>query len=310
MTLTPQERAEGKEDKAAAPEEVLETERASLVTGLVIARAWRDPEFKDRLLSDPKDVLTQAGLELPPGLEIKVVADTPTVKYVNMTRWTSEPAELLPLFQKLFREMLPLPQGNEIRLIQNTEQCVCLVVPLAPKEPETITDVDLLRRLAPRAAIWATTESLINSTEFTEAFIDILGVGVEAELASTTTTVLAETQAVSLTNIVLGETESAATTTTAVAEAEIFAVEAEVTASTTSLAAEAEATAVEAEAVATTTTLAAEAEVVAVEAEAAATTTTAAAEAEVTAVEAEAAATTSTVVAEAEAVAVAAIVLT
>ena len=283
MTLTPEERVA---HVAIAPEEVLEGERSSLVTGMVIARAWRDPDYLARLLSSPEEVLTAAGLEIPPGVEVRVVADTPTVRYVNMTRWTSEPEELVPLF----REMLPLPQGNEIRLIQNTEQAVCLVVPLAPAEPETLTDVDLLRRLAPRAAIWATNESLVNTVQFTEAVLDILGGGVEAELASTTTTVLAETQAISLTFTVLGETEAATTTTT--------------------VAAEAEATAFEAEAIATTTTLAAEAEIAAIEAEAAATTTTAAAEAEVTAVEAEAAVTSTTAFAEAEAVAVAAIVLT
>jgi len=283
MTLTPEERVE---HVTIAPEEVLESERSSLVTGMVIARAWRDPGYLDRLLSSPAEVLTAAGLEIPPGVEVRVVADTPTVRYISMTRWTSEPEELVPLF----REMLPLPQGNEIRLIQNTEQCVCLVVPLAPAEPETLTDVDLLRRLAPRAAIWATNESLVNTVQFTEAVLDILGGGVEAELASTTTTVLAETQAISLTFAVLGETEAAATTTTVVAEAE--------------------ATALEAEAIATTTTLAAEAEIAAVEAEAAATTTTAAAEAEVTTVEVEAAVTSTTAFAEAEAVAIAAIVLT
>lgn len=283
MTLTPQERDE---HVTIAPEEVLEGERSSLVTGMVVARAWRDPDYLDRLLASPRQVLTAAGLEIPPGVEVRVVADTPTVRYVNMTRWTSEPQELVPLF----REMLPLPEGNEIRLIQNTEQAVCLVVPLAPAEPETITDVDLLRRLAPRAAIWATTESLVNTTEFTEAVLDILGEITEAEAISTTTSVLAETQLISLATAVLGETEAAATTTT--------------------LAAEAEVTAIEAEAVATSTTLAAEAEVAAIEAEAAATTTTAAAEAEVTAVEAEAALTSTTALAEAEAVAVAAIVLT
>ena len=225
MTLTPEERVE---HVTIAPEEVLEGERSSLVTGLVIARAWRDPDYLDRLLASPREVLTAAGLEIPPGVEVRVVADTPTVRYVNMTRWTSEPQELVPLF----REMLPLPKGNEIRLIQNTEQAVCLVVPLAPAEPETITDVDLLRRLAPRAAIWATTESLVNTTQFTEA-------------------------AISLTWAVLGEAEAAATTTTVAAEAEATALEAEAIATTSTLAAEAEATAIEAEAVATTTTLAA-----------------------------------------------------
>jgi hypothetical protein len=157
-----------------------------------------------------------------------------------MTSWTSESEELLPLL----REMLPLPQGREIRLIQNTEQAVCLVVPLAPPEPETLTDVELLRRLAPRAAIWATSESLVNSVQFTEGIIDILGAAVEAELVSTTTTALAETQAISLTNIVLGEAEATGTTTTAAAEAEVTAVEAEAEAVATSSTALAEAEAV------------------------------------------------------------------
>ena len=241
MTLTPEERVA---QVRIAPEEVLEGERSALATGMVIARAWRDPDFLDRLVASPRDVLTAAGLELPSGVDVRVVVDTPTVRYIHMTSWTSESEELLPLL----REMLPLPQGREIRLIQNTEQAVCLVVPLAPPEPETLTDVELLRRLAPRAAIWATSESLVNSVQFTEGIIDILGAAVEAELVSTTTTALAETQAISLTNIVLGEAEATATTTTAAAEAEVTAVEAEA----------------EAEAVATSSTALAEAEAVAV----------------------------------------------
>ncbi|MGD0609340.1 MAG: hypothetical protein ABSA53_37900 [Streptosporangiaceae bacterium] len=259
MTLTPEERVA---QVRIAPEEVLEGERSALATGMVIARAWRDPDFLDRLVSSPGEVLTAAGLELPSGVGVRVVVDTPVVKHIHLTSWTSEPEELLPLL----RELLPLPEGSEVRLIQNTEQAVCLVVPLAPPEPETLTDVELLRRLAPRAAIWATSESLVNSVQFTEGVIDILGAAVEAELVSTTTTAVAETQAISLTNIVLGEAESAATTTTVAAEAEAlaFAVEAEAATTTTTVAAEAEAAAMEAEAVATTSTVLAEAEAVAV----------------------------------------------
>lgn len=364
MTLTPEERVT---NDLIAPEEVLESERGSLVTGMVIARAWRDAEYRDRLLSRPSEVLVAAGLHIPDGVGVRVFEDTPQIRHVALTSLTSEPAELLPLL----REQLPLPEGSELRLIQNTGQAVCLVVPLAPAEPELFTDVEKLRRLAPRASVFASgdvvqsmaeafgaseaalvgaaevsaqssasvfssasaessastessasasaasaawlanTEAVVNDVAAVN-FADVALAGFEAEAASTTTTVFAETQvgaitfAAALTHTVTfgAEAEAVATTTTAAAEAEAAAVEAAAAATTVAVATE------EAEAVATTTTLVAEAEVAAVEAEAAATTTTAAAEAEVAAVEVEAAATTTTVAAEAEAVAVVAIVLT
>jgi hypothetical protein len=269
-----------------APEELLETDRASLITGMIVARAWRDPEFRDRLVRDPKDVLAAEGLRIPAGVAVRVFEDTPEIKHVALTTWTSEPEELLPLF----RELLPLPEGSEVRLIQNTEQAVCLVIPLAPAGPETVTDVDRLRRLAPRASVWVTNVSVVENLQVAAIAIDAALAGTAVEAASIATSLDIATQAITVTNIVVGETEAAATTTT--------------------VAAEAEATAVEAEAVATTTTVLAEAEVAAVEAEAAATTTTAAAEVEVAGVEFEAAATSTTAVAEAEVISVAAIVLT
>ena len=54
MTLSPEERVR---HHVIAPEEVLESERGRLITGLVIARAWRDPDYLARLLAGPGDVL-------------------------------------------------------------------------------------------------------------------------------------------------------------------------------------------------------------------------------------------------------------
>ncbi len=42
----------------------------------VIARAWSDPDFKARLLSDPKVVLVGYGIDLPTGLNLKIVENT------------------------------------------------------------------------------------------------------------------------------------------------------------------------------------------------------------------------------------------
>jgi hypothetical protein len=38
----------------------------------IVARAWADPAFKNRLLSDPHTVLREHGMELPPGARVQI----------------------------------------------------------------------------------------------------------------------------------------------------------------------------------------------------------------------------------------------
>lgn len=49
--------------------------------GLIVARAWADDAFKARLLTDPKSVLRENGLEPPAGAEVRIVEDTPEVRH-------------------------------------------------------------------------------------------------------------------------------------------------------------------------------------------------------------------------------------
>ncbi len=285
MTLTPEERAVG---DVIVPEDVLESERGRLITGLVIARAWRDPGYLERLRDDPAEVLAAAGLRLPPGVTIRVFQDTPTVRHVALTSLTSEGEEMLPLL----RELLPLPEGSEVRLIQNTGQALCLVVPLAPAEPEALTDVEVLRRLAPRASVRASGDvvqsmaeafaaseaALVGAAEVSaegsaqasvfasgdvvqsaaEAFVQseaaLLGAAEAsaATAAQSSSAAAAAAQAAASTSVSVNTNQ--VTNTFAVAEAQVDAVAQAAVA----------VAGVEAEAVATTTTAAAEAEAVAV----------------------------------------------
>ncbi|HMD87029.1 MAG TPA: NHLP leader peptide family RiPP precursor [Terriglobia bacterium] len=48
----------------------------------IIAKAWMDDGFKARLISEPRVTLQAEGQELPPGVEIRVVADTETVQHL------------------------------------------------------------------------------------------------------------------------------------------------------------------------------------------------------------------------------------
>ena len=47
-----------------------------LLWSQIVARAWCDEGFMKRLLSDPRSVLAEHDLEVPPGTEVEVVLGT------------------------------------------------------------------------------------------------------------------------------------------------------------------------------------------------------------------------------------------
>jgi|SRR3954454_12152119 hypothetical protein len=300
MSLRPEEGAGTPVDERVliAPDEVLESERSSVITGLVIARAWRDPGYRSRLLSSPRDVLIDEGLEIPDGMAIRAFADTPRIRHIHLTSLTTEAEELVPVF----RELLPLPAGSEIRLIQNTEQALCLVVPLAPPEPQTLTDVDVLRRLAPRASAFAAGDVI--ATVVSDAFMEAAGEAAAAAAAAaavnttqtetatatafaqesgevvTTTSVEGYATSVIDGTSVAAQTADAMSTSEAAADTSVSTQTSSVTLTNTYTTTDVSTTSFEATSTVTTQTTAAETTLTAAELEAVATTTSAVAEGE------------------------------
>ena len=58
--------------------------------GKVIAQAWNDDEFKAKLLSNPRAVLTDAGLELPADLDVTVTESKPGAMHLVLPPRPSE----------------------------------------------------------------------------------------------------------------------------------------------------------------------------------------------------------------------------
>ncbi len=58
------------------------SERNQLIWGEVVARAWRDEAYKEQLLANPKQVLSEAGASIPDDLEIQIVSNTENVRYL------------------------------------------------------------------------------------------------------------------------------------------------------------------------------------------------------------------------------------
>ena len=52
--------------------------------GKVIARSWDDEGYKARLLSNPRAVLAEAGLDVPSGIEITVSEQQPGTLHLTL----------------------------------------------------------------------------------------------------------------------------------------------------------------------------------------------------------------------------------
>jgi hypothetical protein len=46
----------------------------------IVAKAWSDADFKQRLLTDPASVFADYGIEIPEGGTVKVIENTDSVK--------------------------------------------------------------------------------------------------------------------------------------------------------------------------------------------------------------------------------------
>jgi hypothetical protein len=72
--------------KEAAMTQATSRNRTELEARL-IARAWQDEAFKQRLFDDPRAAIaTETGRAVPEGVEIRVVEETATVRYVVLPR--------------------------------------------------------------------------------------------------------------------------------------------------------------------------------------------------------------------------------
>lgn len=164
---------------------------------MIVAQAWRSDDFRKRLLGDPKAALKEIGVFLPVDVTVKVLENTETVSYIPLTRDLDIRGEARERFVHFFDNLIPIPEGKEIRLVQSTESTRCLVVPLKPPsmKPGELTEAELLSIAAggetTEATVAETTEAV--AAETTEAAVTET---TECQDVETTTTVVSEVELV------------------------------------------------------------------------------------------------------------------
>jgi nitrile hydratase len=128
----------------------------------VVARAWVDPEYKQRLLADGSAAIAEVGFGGPEGEHMVVVENTPAIHNVIVCTlcscypwpvlglppaWYKDPpyrARMVREPRALLAEMgCPLPEEVEIRVWDSSAEVRYLVLPLRPRGTAGVTEAGL-----------------------------------------------------------------------------------------------------------------------------------------------------------------------
>ncbi|MEE3327968.1 MAG: NHLP leader peptide family RiPP precursor [Myxococcota bacterium] len=97
----------------------------------VIARSWREPEYRQQLASNPKQTLKEAGVDIPENHEIDVFENTDNLVYAvlpEMSQMDSHNAA----FDAAVSRLRNLPENVEVRIMRDSQNKSHLVLPMNP----------------------------------------------------------------------------------------------------------------------------------------------------------------------------------
>ena len=157
-------------------------EQVPAIGARVVARAWQDPDFKQRLLKDGKETLHELGIAITGHIQdIQVVENTDAVHHVVVcTLCSCYPTPLLgpaPEWYKsdayrsrVVREPrrvlaefgLDLDQGMEVRVVDSTSEIRYLVLPRRPRGTDQLEEGELAA-LVTRDSMIGTADALAPS---------------------------------------------------------------------------------------------------------------------------------------------------
>ena len=147
--------------------------------GEVVAKCWEDEAYKKRFVEDPEAVLSEAGFEVEEGVTYKVIEQPKLVKYLVIPHEDAKDA--VQIIAKNFLNVAEkkdtiIPEGAEVRIIQNTEDMRYMVLPASPK---SLTSAELKMVAGGDSAVTAT--NVVQTGEVATTVVEI------EELSTTTT---------------------------------------------------------------------------------------------------------------------------
>jgi hypothetical protein len=92
--------------------------------GRLVAKAWADPAFKERLLTDTAAVLSEQGFDVPAGIEVRVVEDAESTQTATFEQTENVFSFALPAQPALVSSFEQLTVGPA--KVFNGCACICV----------------------------------------------------------------------------------------------------------------------------------------------------------------------------------------
>lgn len=117
-------------------------DRNRAVTAEVVARAWREPAYLERLRKNTKATLVEAGMTIPDGAEVVLLENTPKIVHAILPIKSD-----LPRYQaqidKATKLLADLPEWMEVRILRDSATRHFFVVATPPKTTGELSEADL-----------------------------------------------------------------------------------------------------------------------------------------------------------------------
>ena len=123
-----------------------QSDKQKVALASVVAQAWQDTGYKEKLISDPAAVLGDAGVSVPSGAKPVVVQNTDRDVHIVVPGADDFEASRAD-FIKGLGHLLPLPDGVRLHFVQNTGDTHHVVLPLAP-DTSNLSDDDVMNLAA------------------------------------------------------------------------------------------------------------------------------------------------------------------
>lgn len=164
-------------------------QKTNTAWGELIARCWKDESFKQSFLADPAKIMADNGMAVEAGVAYKVLECTDKVFYAVLPAdGIKESVQVLAkgLLHKASAGERIVPEGAEIRLVQNNAAVQYIVLPPPPaKLAQPLSAADLDKIAGGDVTVTAT-----NVTTVGEA--TVVTMAVEAHTVTTTGLATAE----------------------------------------------------------------------------------------------------------------------
>jgi len=168
-----------------------ESDKNRAILAEVVARSWREPQYRSKLRQNPKAVLTAAGATIPAGMDVVLLENSPTVINAilppmgDMGRYEAR-------IQKAVQMLKDLPEDVEVHLHRDSASRAYIVLPEVPVNAGDLTDAQLEQVVGGKGGsapkdVAVTVNNVATATQGVTLAVAVTGGAVVEEVAVATT---------------------------------------------------------------------------------------------------------------------------